>query len=66
MNLNHDPESWARVSPEAVMSGSQAQGINVLRMALQDIAKMAAEINRLNRMVRDRRIVSAPTRESQP
>ncbi len=29
MNLNKDPESWARVSPDAVCGGSKAQAVNV-------------------------------------
>ncbi|WP_441235618.1 hypothetical protein [Bradyrhizobium sp. 930_D9_N1_4] len=44
MNLNKDAESWARVDPRAVTQGSQAQAENVLKMALQDIAKLAAEL----------------------
>lgn len=46
MNLNKDPESWARVSPEAVLSGSEAQRANVLAMAKQDIARLDAELRR--------------------
>lgn len=42
MNLNKDAESWARVDAKAVTSGSQAQAENVLKMALQDIARLAA------------------------
>lgn len=44
MNLNKDAESWARVDAKAVTSGSQAQAENVLKMALQDIARLAAEL----------------------
>ena len=44
MKLNKDPESWARVKPEAVLSGSPVQAYNVLQMALQDIATLAAEL----------------------
>jgi len=41
MNLNKDPASWRRVSVEAVMAGSKAQGENVLRMAIEDILRLA-------------------------
>lgn len=44
MNLDKDPESWARVMPDVVLAGSRAQQINVLKMALNDIAKLAAEL----------------------
>ena len=47
MNLNKDPESWSKVSARAVSEASQANIFNVLEMALQDIAKMAAEIETL-------------------
>ena len=47
MNLNKDPESWARVIPSAVLTGSRAQAENVLTMALFDIQKLGAEVNRL-------------------
>jgi hypothetical protein len=40
MSLNKDPESWAKVDARAVTSGSSAQSENVLRMALQDIARL--------------------------
>jgi len=45
--LNKDPESWARVSPTAVCTGSQAQIYNVLSMALADIGRLSAELARL-------------------
>jgi hypothetical protein len=45
--MNRTPEEWAKVSPDAVASGSWAQSRNVLQMALQDIARMATEIKRL-------------------
>lgn len=44
MNLNKDPESWARVSPEAALGGSKAQGENVLKMAIEDIGRLHAEL----------------------
>lgn len=47
MNLNKDPSSWANVEPELVLAGSRAQQINVLTMALEDIAKLGAEVERL-------------------
>lgn len=49
MNLNKDPESWAQVVPEIVFSGSRAQQVNVMAMALQDIQRLAAEADRLRR-----------------
>jgi len=47
MNYNKDPESWAKVNPDSVVSGSLIQARNVLEMALQDIARMSIEIKRL-------------------
>lgn len=47
MTLNKDPESWARVKPDAFLTGSIVQARNVIEMALQDIAALAAEIRRL-------------------
>jgi hypothetical protein len=49
MFMNHTPEEWAKVKAEAVMDGSRAQRINVLHMALDDIARMAAEIATLKK-----------------
>ena len=43
MNLNRDPESWAKVRLDLIAVGSIAQACNVLEMALQDIARLAAE-----------------------
>lgn len=51
MNLNKDPESWARVSPEAVAAASTANIQNVVRMAIQDIQRMSAEIQRLRAFI---------------
>lgn len=51
MNLNKDPESWARVSPAAALGGSKAQGENVLKMAIEDIARLSAQLNRANRII---------------
>ncbi len=45
-NLNKDPDSWRRVSVEAVMSGSRAQGKNVLRMAIEDILRLSDDPRR--------------------
>ena len=42
--MNKDPDSWRRVSVEAVMSGSRAQGENVLRMAIEDILQLEERI----------------------
>ena len=47
MNLDKDPSSWATVSPDAVLSGSEAQRVNVLAMAKHDIAALDAEVQRL-------------------
>lgn len=47
MNLDKDPSSWARVNAEAVLSGSEAQRINVLNMAKHDIAAMDDEIRKM-------------------
>lgn len=47
MNLNKDPESWAAVSPDDVLAGSVTQARNVIIMALQDIARLANEVERL-------------------
>jgi hypothetical protein len=44
MNLCKDPESWARVDPEAVVGCSHGHAVYVLKMALLDIAKLAAEL----------------------
>lgn len=52
MNLNKDPESWARVAPDAVIDGSKAQAENVLRMALEDIGRLGNEVDRLRNLVR--------------
>lgn len=47
MNYNRTPEEWSKVSPDAVVRGSEIQARNVLEMALQDIARMSMEIKRL-------------------
>lgn len=52
MNLNKDPSSWARVSPDAVLSGSDAQRSNVLHMAKEDIARLWREVERLRRIAK--------------
>lgn len=43
MNMYKDPESWSKVSAEVVMDGSKSQCVNVMKMALDDIQKLAAE-----------------------
>lgn len=40
--MHRTPKEWAGVSAYAATSGSQAQAENVLRMALDDIAALAA------------------------
>lgn len=54
--MNKDPESWAKVVPEMVCAGSNAQAVNVLRMALEDIAWFAAENRRLEQVLPGYRI----------
>lgn len=49
MKLHRTPEEWSKVDPKAVVSGSSAQAENVLKMALQDIARLAADRDRINR-----------------
>jgi len=39
--LEHSPERWARMKPEAVAAGSQAQIYYALRDAIHDIRVMA-------------------------
>ena len=51
MNLNKDPESWARVNPEAALAGSKVQAENVLSMALTDIARLSAQLQRANKII---------------
>ena len=47
MYLNKDPESWSKVSAKAVSEASKANIFNVLEMALQDIARLAEEVETL-------------------
>lgn len=47
MKLNKDAESWARVKPDAFLTGSIVQARNVIEMALQDIAALHAEVEAL-------------------
>jgi hypothetical protein len=49
MKMNRKPTDWAVVSPDAVVAGSTAQARNVLEMALQDIAVLAADRDRTER-----------------
>lgn len=51
MNLNKDPESWARVKADAFLDGSIVQARNVIEMAVQDIARLAAENVRLQQRI---------------
>lgn len=48
MNLNRQPTEWAHVKPDAFLTGSNVQARNVLEMALQDIARLSAEVERLS------------------
>ena len=47
--MNRTPEEWAKVDPVAVVAGSNAQAHNVLKMALQDIAALTVERDRIER-----------------
>jgi hypothetical protein len=47
--MNRTPEEWAKVDAAAVVAGSNAQANNVLKMALQDIARLAADRDRTAR-----------------
>ena len=49
--MNKDHESWARVSVDAVCSGSPAQVRNVLAMALADIAEMQHRMAELDQVI---------------
>jgi streptomycin 6-kinase len=49
MKLHRTPEEWAKVDPKAVVGGSQAQAENVLKMALQDISRLASDRDRIER-----------------
>lgn len=47
MNLNKDVSSWGAVKADAVMTMSPAAQINVLTMALDDIQRLGANVDRL-------------------
>lgn len=47
--LNLTVERWAAVKPDAFLTGSIVQARNVLEMATQDIALLAAERDRIER-----------------
>lgn len=51
MNLNKDASSWAKVVPDAFLTGSIVQARNVIEMAVQDIAKQDAEITRQEKVI---------------
>lgn len=63
MNLNKDPESWRRVSVEAVMSGSKAQAENVLRMAIEDLLTLVDAYEEATREQRQRAYIEAMQRD---
>jgi Tfp pilus assembly protein PilN len=42
--LNVEVEAWAKVVPDAFLDGSIVQARNVIEMAVQDIAALAAEL----------------------
>jgi hypothetical protein len=64
MNLNKDPDSWRKVSPEAVAAGSEAQVVNVLRMAIQDLLKLADAYVGATSEDRERAYIDAMQRDS--
>ena len=45
--MNKTLEQWAKVVPDAFLSGSIVQARNVIEMALQDIAELNKEIIKL-------------------
>jgi hypothetical protein len=47
--MNRTPEEWTKVDAAAVVGGSNAHAHNVLKMALQDIASLTAERDRIER-----------------
>ena len=47
--MNRLPEEWAKVDADAVVAGSAAQARNILKMALQDIARLSADRDRIER-----------------
>lgn len=51
MNLNKDPSSWARVDPVVILQGSKAQQVNVVQMAVEDIARLSAQLDRANKII---------------
>ncbi len=63
MNLNKDPERWRRVSVAAVMDGSRAQCENVLRMAIEDILRLADAYELAIRDQRERDYVAEMQRD---
>lgn len=50
MKLNKDIGRWSKVRADAFLDGSIVQAKNVLEMALQDIASLGAEIERIERL----------------
>lgn len=51
MNLNKDPSSWARVHAESVPGWPAGVIISFVQLAIQDIATLAAEVERLKATV---------------
>lgn len=49
MNLDKDPSSWARINPVIVANWHPTEVQNFVAMALGDIAKLAAEVERLQK-----------------
>lgn len=49
MNLNKDVSSWAKVQPDSVMSMSGVAIKNVLTMALEDIQRLASEMDAMQK-----------------
>jgi hypothetical protein len=44
LKLNRTTEQWAKVRPDAFLDGSIVQARNVIEMATQDIAALAAAL----------------------
>lgn len=51
--MNKDLESWAKVKAESVAKGSHAQVVNVIQMALDDIASLGAQNATLRNLLKN-------------
>lgn len=50
MKLHRTPEQWSKLNPEAVLAGSEAQRLNVMTMLRDDIVKMGALLERIEKI----------------